>query len=133
MDRVVDEFVVYFAGLSSTLLRSADRHALDGWNSFRSLRYPEFDLNVPSPIGEFDVLLCEQVLEHVVDPQLAAKTLASLCIAGGHVIVTTPFMLRIHPSLLDLWRRTPDGMTQLLREAGLKVLNEPAPSFSLEH
>ena len=40
--------------------------------------YPRFDLCAPlAERRRFDVVLCEQVLEHVVDPCAAAETCGS--------------------------------------------------------
>ena len=56
-------------------------------------------------------MICEQVLEHVVDPWAAAANLRGLCAPGGHVIVSTPFLIKVHelPSygMHDYWRFTP--------------------------
>ena len=41
-------------------------------------------------------MICEQVLEHVVDPWRAAANLRGLCAPGGHVIVSTPFLIKVH-------------------------------------
>src|ERR1700683_3919176 len=46
-----------------------------GWPPFDQLNYPEFDLCRSSAERQYDVVLCEQVLEHVVDPVGAVKTL----------------------------------------------------------
>ena len=73
--------------------------------------YRELDVCAPPPhLDQYDVVLCEQVLEHVVDPWRAAKTLHDLCVPGGHVVVSTPFLIRVHPTPLDLWRFTEDGL-----------------------
>ena len=73
----------------------------------------------------FDVVICEQVLEHVADPCAAAWNLRELCVPGGHVIVSTPFLVKIHelPALAldDYWRFTPRGLRTLLERAGLHV------------
>lgn len=96
------------------------------WRSFTSLDYPEFDLCAPlERRATFDVVICEQVLEHVVDPLAAARNLRGLCSPGGHVIVSTPFLVRIHElpmyGLRDYWRFTPRGLAALLEYAGLVV------------
>lgn len=105
---------------------SGDTHAGKPWREYRSLNYPEFD--VCAPIEEpqkFDVVICEQVLEHVVDPWAGAANLRELCAPGGHVIVSTPFLIRVHevPLFLleDYWRFTPRGLRTLLEQAGLQV------------
>jgi SAM-dependent methyltransferase len=67
-----------------------------GWRSFEQLQFPEFDLCCSTPGHQYDVVLCEQVLEHVVDSVAAARTLFDLTRPGGQLIVGTPFMLRVH-------------------------------------
>lgn len=96
------------------------------WKSFTTLSHPEFDLCAPlRDRGSFDVVICEQVIEHVPDPFLAARNLRRLCSPGGHVIVSTPFMIRVHElpefGLKDYWRFTPRGLQALLEQAGLTV------------
>ena len=93
------------------------------WRSYRTLAYPEFDLCEPGAVpGRYDLVICEQVLEHVRDPLAAARTLRSLCREGGHVLVSTPFLLRIHGSPQDFWRFTPLGLSHLLESQGLSPL-----------
>jgi len=99
-------------------------HADRPWNAYVTYDFPEFDLcNPPSQLPQFDIVLCEQVLEHVVDPWRAMRTLHDLARAGGNVVVTTPFLYRFHDSPKDFWRFTPDGMKVLVRSAGLEVLS----------
>jgi SAM-dependent methyltransferase len=105
---------------------SGDTQARHPWRSFTSLNYPEFDLCLPlRQQGTFDVVICEQVLEHVIDPWAAAENLHALCAPGGHVIVSTPFLIRVHElplfGLRDYWRFTPRGLRTLLERAGLTV------------
>jgi SAM-dependent methyltransferase len=105
---------------------SGDSHAGRPWKSFTSLNYPEFDLCAPlTEERRFDFVICEQVLEHVEDPQAAAANLRNLCAPGGHVIVTTPFLIKVHElplyALRDYWRFTPRGLRVLLERAGLEV------------
>ena len=103
---------------------SGDAHAGRPWKRFRSLSYPEFDLCAPLvERDEFDVVICEQVIEHVPDPCAAAENLRRLCVPGGHVIVSTPFLIRVHElwGMQDYWRFTPRGLRTLLERAGLEV------------
>ncbi|HVP29664.1 MAG TPA: methyltransferase domain-containing protein [Myxococcota bacterium] len=105
---------------------SGKAHAARPWKRFVSLDYPEFDLCAPlGDRGPFDVVICEQVLEHVADPFAAAANLRGLCAPGGHVIVSTPFLVRVHElplyGLHDYWRFTPRGLRSLLERAGLEV------------
>jgi SAM-dependent methyltransferase len=105
---------------------SGETHAGRPWKVYASLSYPEFDLCAPlSERRRFDVVICEQVLEHVVDPRAAATNLRGLCEPGGHVVVSTPFLVRVHevPLFLmnDYWRFTPRGLRALLEEVGFEV------------
>jgi SAM-dependent methyltransferase len=97
-----------------------------GWRRFVSLDYPEFDLCAPLELTDrFDVVICEQVIEHVADPWAAARNLRGLCAPGGRVVVSTPFLVRIHElpmyGMRDYWRFTPRGLRLLLEGAGLVV------------
>lgn len=105
---------------------SGDAHAGKPWKRFESLDYPAFDLCAPLTRREaFDVVICEQVIEHVVDPWAAAENLRGLCVPGGHVVVSTPFLIRVHElpmyGMRDYWRFTPNGLRTLLERAGLQV------------
>ncbi len=99
-----------------------------GWRSFVSLQHPEFDLCAPLHPAlalRFDVVICEQVIEHVIDPCAAVRNLRGLCRPGGHVIVSTPFLIRVHElpmfGMRDYWRFTPHGLARLLETSGLVV------------
>jgi SAM-dependent methyltransferase len=103
---------------------SGDNHAAKPWLSHVSLDFPEFDLCAPLAADQrrFDVVICEQVLEHVVDPCAAARNLHALCAPGGRAVVSTPFMIRVHElplyGLPDFWRFTPRGLGALLESSG---------------
>jgi SAM-dependent methyltransferase len=105
---------------------SGDTHADKPWKEYASLMYPQFDLCAPlEDSGRYDVVICEQVLEHVPDPWAAASNLREMCAPHGHVIVSTPFLVKVHELPLfamgDYWRFTPRGLRTLLEGAGLKV------------
>ena len=52
--------------------------------------FPAFDLCAPlTETRRFDVVICEQVIEHVEDPWAAVANLRELARPGGHVIVST--------------------------------------------
>jgi SAM-dependent methyltransferase len=122
----------HLASLDPTSLRAVEisghNHAAKPWGSFTSLDFPEFDLCAeldPASAGRYDMVICEQVLEHVIDPCAAAANLRRLCAPGGHVIVSTPFLIRVHElpmyAMRDYWRFTPRGLQTLLERAGLDV------------
>lgn len=123
MDREVERLLRELgpSQLTAAEVSGAGRGHLD-WKSFTRLDYPEFDLVQPHEVGQFDVVVCEQVLEHVTQPFVAAATLATLVRPGGHVLVSVPFMLRVHEAPIDAWRFTPSGLRLLLESAGLEVV-----------
>lgn len=120
----------YLDRLGPSKLRAAEisgaAHAGRPWLSFTSLDYPQFDLCAPLDGHDtYDVVICEQVLEHVLDPVAAAANLRGLTVPGGHVLVSAPFLVRVHElpayGMPDLWRFTPRGLRVLLENAGLEV------------
>jgi SAM-dependent methyltransferase len=127
MNREVDRYIESLDPATRSAAEiSGDLHAGRRWKEYTSLNYPEFDLCAPlSDERRFDVVICEQVLEHVVDPWQGAANLRRLCAPDGHVIVSTPFMIKVHElpeyGMLDYWRFTPRGLRLLLERGGLEV------------
>src|SRR3954451_22937683 len=99
----------------------SDRAGLP-WKSYASLQYPEFDLcGDQLPDRAYDVVICEQVLEHVPDLTKAVANLRKLCRPGGRILVSTPFLVKIHGHPDDYWRLTSSGVRVLLEGAGLRI------------
>lgn len=125
MNRRIEEFISSLGpeGLSAVEI-SASLQAGYPWADYATLWFPEFDLCEPGSLDRvFDVVICEQVLEHVKDPWRAVQTLHDLCRPGGWVIVSTPFLIRLHKSPEDYWRFTPDALRLLLEGTGLEVVH----------
>lgn len=102
---------------------SGTDNSVYNWKTYTSYTYPEFDLLNPGQITkQYDVVLCEQVLEHVQDPFHATRTLYDLLIPGGVLVVNTPFLIRLHGMPDDYWRFTPSGIEILLEKAGFKSI-----------
>jgi hypothetical protein len=61
----------------------------------------------------------------VLEPWAAAANLKRLCTPGGHVVVTSPFLIKVHElpmyGMRDYWRFTPRGLRTLLEQVGLEV------------
>jgi SAM-dependent methyltransferase len=124
MDREIEARIKALEPQSRSAVEiSGEAHRRHGWLRYEVLKAPEFDLCAPLETDEtFDVVICEQVLEHVVDPVAAAANLRRLCSAGGMAIVSTPFLVPVHElpayGLRDYWRFTPHGLESLLRAGG---------------
>ncbi len=76
---------------------------------------------LPIPEASFDVVISGQCLEHVEHPWLLVKEMARALKGGGLLLITAPWRWNIHRYPLDCWRILPDGMTALMRDAGLEV------------
>jgi SAM-dependent methyltransferase len=81
---------------------------------------PVIDFNydihdLPYKEGEFDIVVCKAVLEHVEDMWGASKELVRVLRSGGKIWIEIPFNQPYHPSPGDFWRVTPDGMKLLMK------------------
>ncbi len=84
---------------------------------------PAADLRGPVealPVGDagFDVVLCNQVLEHCADPAQAVRELRRVVSPGGRVLASTHGVQVYHPSPDDLWRWTHAGLERLFTANG---------------
>jgi SAM-dependent methyltransferase len=88
------------------------------WKSYLSLEYPVFDVCENKFPSTFDLIVVEQVFEHVRYPARAASNIYGALSNGGHFLITVPFIFHIHPTPLDCWRWTPQGLSFMLQDAG---------------
>jgi SAM-dependent methyltransferase len=67
----------------------------------------------PWPVeGPFDVVLCTQVIEHVVDIRDFCQEIDRVLAPGGKLLLSVPFLYPIH-DIHDYRRLTPAGIAQL--------------------
>jgi SAM-dependent methyltransferase len=71
---------------------------------------------LPVDDGSFDVVLCTQVLEHADDPAQAVRKLRRVTARGGRVLASTHGVQVYHPSPVDYWRWTHEGLRRLFDE-----------------
>lgn len=69
---------------------------------------------LPLKDSSVDVVLCDQVLEHVADPQAIAKEIYRVLKRGGLVYVGAPFIMQFHSSPHDYYRWTYMGLEYLM-------------------
>ncbi len=67
---------------------------------------------------KFDLVISEQVFEHLLRPYSAAKNVHTMLNPGGSFLITTPFLLKVHLYPEDCSRWTETGMKYFLAEAG---------------
>lgn len=68
---------------------------------------------LPVEDASFDVVLCTQVLEHCDDPAQAVRELHRVTRPGGRVLASTHGVQVYHPSPVDYWRWTHEGLHRL--------------------
>jgi SAM-dependent methyltransferase len=99
--------------------------ALDlGGATVTAVDYPECDLrDLPFDDGLFDLVVADQVLEHVEGyPERAVAEAFRVVRPGGHVVLTTCFMNPVHEAPDDFWRFSPAALEILCRQGGGEVV-----------
>lgn len=76
---------------------------------------------MPFAAGVLDAALLVAVLEHVDRPARVVAELARVMAPGAPVYVWVPFLHELHEYPVDRWRFTPDGVRELLEEAGFRT------------
>ena len=71
---------------------------------------------LPVDDGSFDLVLCTQVLEHCDDPARAVRELRRVTAPGGRVLASTHGVQVYHPSPVDYWRWTHEGLRKLFSD-----------------
>jgi SAM-dependent methyltransferase len=71
---------------------------------------------LPVEDASFDVVLCTQVLEHCDDPAQAVCELRRVTAPGGRVLLSTHGVQVYHPSPVDYWRWTHEGLRRLFEQ-----------------
>ena len=69
----------------------------------------------------YDVVLCSEVLEHVDNPDAAFAELSRVLCPGGTLILTVPFLGRLHEEPHDYFRFTRHALRSLAVRHGLIV------------
>jgi SAM-dependent methyltransferase len=86
-------------------------------------------VHLPFPDGSFDAVYCKQVLEHVRAPAALLAEVARVLRPGGLFAGSTSQLEPFHS--YSTWNYTPYGLSLLLRDAGLPVVEMRAGIDSL--
>jgi SAM-dependent methyltransferase len=81
--------------------------------------------------GEFDLVFCSQVLEHVARPWAVVAECSRVLRPGGVALFTAPFLFPHHASPTDFYRFTHEGLSALAMDAGLEVEDVSAQCGSI--
>jgi SAM-dependent methyltransferase len=75
----------------------------------------------PCDSQSFDIVLCNQVLEHVFEPKAFLGEIARVLRPGGRLLLTVPFVWDEHEQPHDFARYSRFGLRHLLGQAGLGI------------
>ena len=102
------------------------------WGSYMTFRsyerflYPEYDicegpyLRADGKPRKFDLILANQVWEHLDRPYAATRNVRRMLKKGGHFWVAVPFFIPFHAAPMDNSRWSARGLRNLLIEAGFE-------------
>ncbi len=91
------------------------------FKTYRAVHYPEFDICASTLSEQFDLIIAEQVFEHLQWPYRAGKHVYQMLRPGGYFLITTPFLIRIHNVPQDCSRWTETGIRYFLAECGFDL------------
>ncbi|WP_199560162.1 class I SAM-dependent methyltransferase [Sphingomonas psychrotolerans] len=75
----------------------------------------------PFDDASFETVLCNQVLEHVFNPEEFVREIARVLKPGGKLLLTVPFVWDEHEQPYDFARYSSFGLRDLLSRQGLDV------------
>jgi len=99
-----------------------------------NIHYVGSVLDIPCKDNEFDLVIAQEVLEHVKDPCRAVEEVYRVLKPGGHFYLQLPFIIGFHPCPNDYWRFSHEGIQELLghsdfRLSEVKMTVGPAVGF----
>lgn len=82
------------------------------------------DLNQPIPLPDssFNTIIISEVLEHIAEPDLIWNEMNRLLIPGGKILLSVPFLYRIHEAPFDFFRYTEFALRNFATKNNLKIL-----------
>ncbi|MEM6885409.1 MAG: methyltransferase domain-containing protein [Verrucomicrobiota bacterium] len=85
---------------------------------------------LPFKDGLFKAVICGELLEHVADPASVVREAWRVLMPGGAILITCPFMFRVHGDPYDFARYTGYYWEELMRELSFTDIKvEPQGRF----
>lgn len=94
--------------------------ARHGFKTYHAKQYPDFDICSMTLPLQFDLIIADNVFEHLRKPYAAAKNIFYMLKNGGIFLISTPFLIRVHGAPYDFNRWTEDGMRGFLEDSGFR-------------
>jgi SAM-dependent methyltransferase len=93
------------------------------FRSYTETQYPNFDICSQTLDRQFDLIIADQVFEHLPWPNRAGRNVFQMLRAGGTFVIATPFLVRVHKVPIDCSRWTEQGLSYLLQDCGFSEKN----------
>ncbi|HEX4112825.1 MAG TPA: class I SAM-dependent methyltransferase [Stellaceae bacterium] len=93
--------------------------------SYRGVEYPDFDITRRRLDRQFDVIIAEEVFEHLADADAAAENVHAMLKPDGVFLVSVPFLIKLHgpPAYGDFHRWSPNGLRVFLGAHGFSSVD----------
>jgi SAM-dependent methyltransferase len=92
-----------------------------GFREYKSVQHPEYDVCAEPLPDTFDLIIAEQVFEHLLWPYRAGRNVYQMLNTGGHFLISTPFLVKVHKIPDDCTRWTETGLKYFLAECGFPL------------
>ena len=106
------------------------------FRTYRTLDYPNHDICAPliDPAlnDAFDLIIADQVFEHLLWPYRAGRNVFQMLRPGGRFMIMTPFLIRVHEVPYDCSRWTETGLRYFLAECGFPLETTETESWGNE-
>src|SRR5258708_19733064 len=99
------------------------------FRSYTGTSSPSFDVCSQTLPARFDLIIADQVFEHLKWPYGAARNVLAMLRPGGYFVITVPFLVRVHRSPTDCSRWTAEGLSYFLQESGFDAAGIPTRSW----
>jgi SAM-dependent methyltransferase len=99
------------------------------FRSYSETQYPGFDICSQTLDRQFDLIIADQVFEHLPWPTKAGRNVFQMLRAGGAFVIATPFLVRVHKVPIDCNRWTEQGLSYLLQDCGFSAENIETDSW----
>jgi SAM-dependent methyltransferase len=111
------------------------KHFTEKGYSYKGLDFKQNSLNNVDFVGQiddpslqinekFEIVICTEVLEHVLDWKVAFDNMAKLCSPEGLVLITCPMFYPLHEEPFDYWRPTPYALIEFAKRNGFSIIKE---------
>lgn len=91
------------------------------FKSYETVDYPEFDICIHVLPRKFDIIIADQVFEHIARPYRGGRNVYEMLESNGYFLMITPFLQKIHNFPIDCCRWSETGMQYFLAECGFPL------------